>query len=89
MYNDTKDLYFKSMLFFFPQLFIHFKVSAELQRTVQLFSTLIMVKMWIKGIRMISEGSCETGEMMLKIQLCHHRNKLHLKIYSNRGKQLF
>ncbi len=29
-----------------------------------------------------------TGVMMLKIQLCHHRNKLHFKIYSNR-KQLF
>jgi len=25
---------------------------------------------------------------MLKIQLCHHRNNLHFKIYSN-GKQLF
>jgi len=30
----------------------------------------------------------KTGVMMLKIQLCHHRNKLHFKIYSNR-KQLF
>jgi len=41
---------------------------------------------------MISEGSCDTevktGVMMLKIPLCHHRNKLHFKIYSNR-KQLF
>ncbi len=26
----------------------------------------------------------KTGVMMLKIQLCHHRNKLHFKIYSNR-----
>ncbi len=31
-------------------------------------------------IRMISEGSCD----LLKIQLCHHRNKLHLKIYKNK-----
>jgi len=29
-----------------------------------------------------------TGIMMLKIQLCHHRNKLYFKIYSNRM-QLF
>jgi len=32
---------------------------------------------------MISAGSCEmtlkTGVMMLKIQLYHHRNKLHFK----------
>jgi len=28
------------------------------------------------------------GVMMLKIQLCHHRNKLHSKMYSNR-KSLF
>jgi len=38
---------------------------------------------------MISEGSSNdvtqtTGVMMLKIQLCRHRNKLHFKIYSNR-----
>ncbi len=39
-------------------------------------------------IRMISEGSCETGVMMLKIQLCHHRNKLHFELCSNR-KELF
>ncbi len=25
------------------------------------------------------------GVMMLKIQLCHHRSKLHFKIYSNRA----
>jgi len=30
----------------------------------------------------------KTGVIMLKIQLCHHRNKLHFKIYSNR-KQFF
>ncbi len=28
------------------------------------------------------------GVMMLKIQIYHHRNKLHFKMYSNR-KQLF
>jgi len=33
---------------------------------------------------MISEGSCDTGVMMLKIQLSHNRNKLHFIIYSNR-----
>jgi len=34
---------------------------------------------------MISEGSCdsETGVMMLKIQICHHRNKLHFKIQNS------
>jgi len=25
-----------------------------------------------------------TEDMMLKIQLCHHMNKLHFKIYKNR-----
>jgi len=25
-------------------------------------------------IRMISDGSCDTDEWMLKIQFCHHRN---------------
>ncbi len=30
----------------------------------------------------------KTVVMMLKIQLCHHRNKLHFKIYLNR-KQCF
>jgi len=29
---------------------------------------------------MISDGSLKTGVMMLKIQLYHHRNKLHIKI---------
>jgi len=28
----------------------------------------------------------KTGVMMLKIQLHHHRNKLHFKVYSNRKK---
>ncbi len=37
-------------------------------------------------IRRISEGTCDTEdtERLLKIQLCHHNNKLHLKIYYNR-----
>jgi len=26
----------------------------------------------------------KTGVMMLKIHICHHRNKLHFKMYSNR-----
>jgi len=35
---------------------------------------------------MISEKSCgtETGVMMLKFQLYHHRNKLHLKKQTNK-----
>jgi len=28
-------------------------------------------------IRMIAEGSCATGVMTIKVQPCHHRNKLH------------
>jgi len=31
-------------------------------------------------IRMISEGTCDTGVMILKIQLCRHINKLLFKI---------
>ncbi len=30
-------------------------------------------------IRMVTEGSYDTGVMMLKIQLFHHKNKLNLK----------
>jgi len=33
---------------------------------------------------MISEVSCDTGVMMHKIKLCHHRNKTYFKIYYNR-----
>ncbi len=32
----------------------------------------------------ISEGSCDTEVMILKIQLWHHMNKLHFEIYSNK-----
>ncbi len=31
--------------------------------------------------RMTSEGSCDSEVMMLKIQLCHHMNKLHFILY--------
>jgi len=39
---------------------------------------------------MISEGSCDTEDWSndAEILLCHHRNKLHYKLYSNK-KHLF
>ncbi len=59
----------------------------------QLFSTLIILRNVSAAnhhIRVISEdhGTLKTAVMMLNMQFCHHRNILHLKIYSNR-KQLF
>ncbi len=41
--------------------------------------------MFLEHIRMISEGSCDTEDWSNDAEnsALHHRNKLHLKIYSN------
>ncbi len=41
------------------------------------------------GIKMISEGTCHSEVMMLKIQLYRHRNKLHFKMYYNKNNIFF
>ncbi len=55
-----------------------------------MFSTLMINKCFLStklayGIKMISEGTCDSEVMMLKIQLYRHRNKLHFKMYYNKN----
>jgi len=80
-----------SKIFFFKfALLFHNVYSISLllrnHKSLSTFLSFLSIK---SALTMISEGSSNdvtqtTGVMMLKIQLCRHRNKLHFKIYSNR-----
>ncbi len=52
-----------------------------------LLSTLMIEMFLNQHIRMISEGSCDTEDWSNDAEntALHHKNKLHLKIYSNRN----
>ncbi len=61
---------------------ICYSFHKHIKKTV---STTIIIRngFWAPNqhVRKFSENSCDTGVMMLKIQLGHHRNKLHFKRY--------
>ncbi len=50
----------------------------------ELLSTLLTIKMFLEhqiSIFLKDHVTPKTGVMILKIQLCHHRNKLYFKVY--------
>ncbi len=67
----------KQNVSWFPQKLLHSTTVFNIDNNKKYFWALN------QHIGMISEG-LKTGVMMLKIQLCHHRNELHFKMYSYR-----
>ncbi len=86
IYNVTKDLYFKQMLFFFYFLFLSQKkvtVSIKILSSIMVFNIDNNKKCFLKSanqhIIMIYEGSCNTEDNDAENSALHHRNKLHFK----------
>ncbi len=63
---------------------LYIDTQDNINRIISINTTSKSVRAANQHITVISEGSCDTEDMMLKIQLFHHTNKLHFKMYYDR-----
>ncbi len=89
IYNISKDLYFKQMQIFELSILNNSEkcimISSKISSSTTVFNIDNNKKCFFspnQHIRMISEGSCDTGiKILAENSNLHHRNKLHLEIY--------
>jgi len=73
--NVTKDFYFKQIMFFFKRCIERICEKKCIIVFTKLFSKLIIRFFFLVHV------TPKTQIMILKIQLCHHKDKLYFKIF--------